>query len=363
MICLIVCRYHFLKYKNNNNNININTYINNGENMKKIAIIGSGSWGLALGKYLVEQGHQVKVWSYSRDEADNLNNNQKSIYLPNIVFPKDLRAYTDFEDVIKNSEYIFHVTPSIFTRSTVKEYKKYVKPNQPIIICSKGFEKETKMTLEEVIQEELPNNLIAVFSGPSHAEEVSMNIPTLMVVASKDDILLDEIVDLFQGKLMRIYKTHDIIGVGLGGALKNILAFSAGTVTGLGYGDNTFAAMVTRGLVELSRLSKAMGADPYTIYGLSGLGDLIVTCMSEHSRNRRAGILLAKGYSIPEIKEEIGQTIESIDNIEATYLIAKELDVELPIVNVIYDILFNNLNPKDAMNMLMLRDSRFEQNY
>ncbi len=331
--------------------------------MKKIAIIGSGSWGLALGKYLTEKGHNVRVWSYSDEETTNLNENQKSIYLPNIIFPKELKAYRNYENVIVDADYIFHVTPSIFTRSTLKEYKKYVNKKQPIIICSKGFEKETKKTLEDVVQEELPENKIAVFSGPSHAEEVSKNIPTLMVAASKDDNLLDEIVKLFQGELMRIYKTHDVIGVGLGGALKNILAFSAGTVAGLGYGDNTFAAMVARGLVELSRLSKAMGADPYTIYGLSGLGDLIVTCMSEHSRNRRAGILLAKGYSIEEMKKEIGQTIESIDNIEAAYYIAKDLNVELPIVNVIYDILFNNLNPKDAMSMLMLRDSRFEQNY
>lgn len=331
--------------------------------MKKIAIIGSGSWGLALGKYLIERGNTVKVWSYSQEEIDNLNNNQKSKYLPFVNFPESLKAYKDFEEVIIDADYVFHVTPSIYTRKILKEYKEYIKPSQPIVICSKGFEKDTRITLEDVIQEELPNNKIAVFSGPSHAEEVSMNIPTLMVVASKDDILLDEITDLFHSNFMRIYKTHDVIGVGLGGALKNILAFCAGAVAGLEYGDNTFAAMVTRGLVELSRLSKAMGADPYTIYGLSGLGDLIVTCMSEHSRNRRAGILLAKGYSVDEIKEEIGQTVESIDNIEAAYFIAKELNVELPIVNTIYDILFNNLDTQTAINQLMLRDSKFEQNY
>ena len=330
---------------------------------KNIGIIGSGSWGLALGKHLIENGHNVKVWSYSEEEKDDLNNNHKSKYLPNITFPDKLIAYTNYEDVILNAEYIFHVTPSIFTRSTISEYKKYIKSNQPIILCSKGFEKITNMTLEEVIKEELPNNQIAVFTGPSHAEEVSIDIPTCMVAAAVDDILLDEIVELFQGQKMRVYKSHDVIGTGLGGALKNILAFCAGVVAGLDYGDNTFAALVTRGLVELSRLSKAMGANPQTIYGLSGLGDLIVTCMSDHSRNRRAGILLAKGYSIEEIKEEIGQTIESLDNIETAYNIAQKLNVELPIVNTIYDVIYNDLDKEEAMKNLMLRDNRFEKNY
>ena len=331
--------------------------------MENIAIIGSGSWGLALGKQLSENGHKVRVWSFSEEEKENLNNNQKSIYLPNIVFSKELKAYTNFKDVVEGADYIFHVTPSIFTRATVSQYKQYVNKNQPIIICSKGFEKDTKMTLEEVVQEELPENRIAVFSGPSHAEEVSLNIPTLMVIASRDDTLLDNVINLFNPELMRIYKTYDVIGVGLGGALKNILAFCAGAVAGLGFGDNTFAAIITRGLVELSRLSKAMGADPYTIYGLSGLGDLIVTSMSNHSRNRRAGLLLAKGYSIEKMKEEIGQTIESLDNIEAAYFIAKDLNVELPIVNIIYEILHNNLQPEEAVKQLMLRDRRFEENY
>ena len=192
---------------------------------KKIAIIGSGSWGMALGKHLNEYGHDVKIWSYAQDEIDNLNNNQKSKYLPNIVFPNTLKAYANFEDVIKNAEYIFHVTPSIYTRTTVKEYKKYVNDNQPIIICSKGFEKDTKMTLEEVIQDELPNNKIAVLTGPSHAEEVSINIPTLLVAASTDNILLDNIVELFKPDLIRVYKTHDVIGTSLRWSIKKYSCF------------------------------------------------------------------------------------------------------------------------------------------
>lgn len=273
--------------------------------MKNLAVIGSGSWGLAIGKHLIENGHNVKVWSYSEEEIFDLNNNGKSKYLPDIVFPEKLKAYDSFKEVIDGADYIFHVTPSINTREVVKQYKDYVNHDQVIVMCSKGFEKSTKMTLEEVIKEELPQNEIAVFTGPSHAEEVSLDIPTAMVLASENDEILEDLTNILQGQMMRVYATHDVIGASLGGALKNILAFCAGVVAGLDYGDNTFAAMVTRGLVELSRFSKALNADPHTIYGLSGLGDLIVTSMSNHSRNRRAGILLAKGYTINQIKEKI----------------------------------------------------------
>lgn len=273
--------------------------------MRNLAVIGSGSWGLAIGKHLIENGHDVKVWSYSEEEIFDLNNNGKSKYLPDIVFPEELKAYNNFKEVIGGADYIFHVTPSINTREVVKQYKGYVNKDQVIVMCSKGFEKSSKMTLEEVVKEELPQNEIAVFTGPSHAEEVSLDIPTAMVLASENDEILEDLTNILQGQMMRIYTTHDVIGASLGGALKNILAFCAGVVAGLDYGDNTFAAMVTRGLVELSRFSKALNADPHTIYGLSGLGDLIVTSMSNHSRNRRAGILLAKGYTIDKIKEEI----------------------------------------------------------
>ena len=273
--------------------------------MRNLAVIGSGSWGLAIAKHLTENGHNVKVWSYSEDEIFDLNNNRKSKYLPGIVFPEELKAYNNFKEVIDGAGYIFHVTPSINTREVIKQYKDYVNNDQVIVMCSKGFEKSTKMTLEEVIKEELPQNEIAVFTGPSHAEEVSLDIPTAMVLASENDEILEDLTNILQGQMMRVYATHDVIGASLGGALKNILAFCAGVVAGLDYGDNTFAAMVTRGLVELSRFSKALNADPHTIYGLSGLGDLIVTSMSNHSRNRRAGILLAKGYTIDKIKEEI----------------------------------------------------------
>ena len=261
--------------------------------------------------------------------------------------------------MIKDTDLILHVTPSKFTRDTVKKYKDFVE-NQPIIICSKGFEKNTLYTLNEVIKEELPNAKIGVLSGPSHAEEVSLGIPTAMVVASEQEDILENIRNLFMCEKMRVYTSKDVKGVELGGALKNIIAFCAGTITGLELGDNTFAALLTRGLSEMAKLTIKMGADPKTIYGLTGLGDLIVTCLSNHSRNRRAGILIGQGKSIEEAKKEIGMTIEAIDNIEIAYELSKKYDVEMPIVNSIYNILYNNLEPREAVLNLMTRDGKQE---
>ena len=327
----------------------------------KIAIIGSGSWGLALGYHLVNSNNNVKVWSFSEEERDELNINHRSKYLPDVVFSEDLKCYTDFKSVITGAKYIFHVTPSIYTRDTVQKYKEFVTDDQIIVICSKGFEKQTRKTLEQVISEELPKNKIAVFTGPSHAEEVSKDIPTCMVIASRNTQVTDDFVKLFEASKMRIYKSDDIIGTALGGALKNIIALCAGVVYELNYGDNTFAALVTRGLVELSRFSHALGANPKTIYGLSGLGDLIVTCMSEYSRNRKAGILLARGHKKKEIKNIIGQTVEGIDNIESAYFLAKDLNVEMPIVDAVYRLLNeDNIDVAKEIEKLMLRTNKYE---
>ena len=304
-------------------------------------------------------GNNIKIWSYEKEERDIINNERKCKFLPEVVLPDNIYCSLDYKEVIDGSDYIIHVTPSKFTRSTVKQYKEFV-TNQPIIICSKGFEMGTLKTLDEVLEEELPNTKIAVLSGPSHAEEVSRSIPTAMVVASKNKKLSEEIQDIFMSPEMRIYISDDVKGVELGGALKNIIAFCAGVAAGLGLGDNSYAALITRGLTELSRLSKKLGAKPNTLYGLSGLGDLIVTCLSEHSRNRKAGMLIAKGLSLDEVKKEVGMTIESIDNIDVAYELANLNDIEMPIVNAVYDILYNGLNPKDAVNILMTRDKKYE---
>ena len=328
--------------------------------MRNIAIIGSGSWGAALGMYLARRGHNVKMWSFSEDEKDMINNERKCKFLPLATVPENVYCSTDFEEVLEGSEFIFHVTPSKFTRETVKQYKDFVKPNQAIIICSKGFESETLKTLDEVLEEELPNNKIGVLSGPSHAEEVSLNVPTALVVASKYPELSDEIVEIFKSETMRMYTSNDVKGVELGGALKNIIAFCAGVSAGLELGDNTFAALLTRGLVEISRLGVALGGNKETFYGLTGLGDLIVTCNSLHSRNRKAGFLTGQGKTLEETKKEVGMTIESIDNIEVAYKLAKIHNIEVPIINTVYDVLYNNLNPRDGVNRLMTRDLKSE---
>lgn len=327
--------------------------------MKTIAIIGSGSWGIALAMHLARSGNKVNIWSFDQKEADLINNEKKCIFLPEITILDNITCYTNFEDTIQNSEIILHVTPSKFVRNILKQYK-YLVNNQPIIMCAKGFEKDTLYTLDEIIKEELPEKLYGVLSGPTHAEEVSKGIPTAMVVTSESEEVKNMVQDLFMNEDMRIYTSNDIKGVELGGALKNIIAFCAGIATELGLGDNTYAALITRGLTEISRLGVKMGACKDTFYGLTGLGDLIVTCLSEHSRNRKAGKLIGAGKTIEETRKEVGMTIESIDNIEVAHELSKIYDVEMPIVNAVYDVLYNNLDPKQAVKMLMTRDKKSE---
>lgn len=327
--------------------------------MKNIAIIGSGTWGVALAIHLSKKGDKIKIWSFSEEEANTLNTERKCKFLPEAVIDKNITCYTDMKTVIDGSDIILHVTPSKFVRETIKKYEKYV-TNQPVIMCSKGFEADTLCTLSQVIEQEMPNVKYGIFSGPSHAEEVSLGIPTAIVIASKDVDIQDMVQQLFMNEKMRVYTSDDVTGVELGGALKNIIAFCAGIATEINLGDNTFAALVSRGLVELTRLGMAMGGKHDTFYGLSGLGDLIVTCMSEHSRNRRAGRLIGKGYTIEEAKKEIGMVIESIDNIEVAYKLSKKYNIEMPIVNAVYDILYNGLEPSKAVTILMTRDKKSE---
>lgn len=327
--------------------------------MKNIAIIGSGSWGVALAVHLARVGHNVKVWSFMEEERDIINNEKRCKFLPGLVLPENIYCSTDFEEVIKDSEFIIHVTPSKFTRNIFKQYKQYVE-NKPIIICSKGFETETLETLDEVILDEMPNAKVGVLCGPSHAEEVSTGVPTALVIASKHQNVLKMIQDTFMSERMRVYTSNDVKGVELGGALKNIIAFCAGVAAGIGLGDNSFAALITRGLKEITRLGTELGGKEETFYGLSGLGDLIVTCLSEHSRNRKAGKLIGQGMSLEDTKKEVGMVIESIDNIEVAYQLGKLHNVEMPIVETVYKVLYENLDPKEAVKNLMTRDKKME---
>ena len=328
--------------------------------MKKVAIIGSGSWGAALGIFLANNGNQVSLWSFNEEEKNSINNDKKCIFLPKAVIPDGVICSNDFKEVLDGAEIILHVTPSKFVRSTLKQYKDLVTEDQMIIMCSKGFEAGTDLTLDEVIKEELPNIRYGILSGPSHAEEVSLDIPTALVIASENDDVKTKVIEAFKSPKMRLYTSKDVRGVELGAALKNIIAFCAGISVGLNLGDNTFAALATRGLVEIARLGTAMGGQEKTFYGLTGLGDLIVTCGSTHSRNRRAGEMIGKGYTIDDAKREIGMTIESVDNIDVAHKLAQKYNVEMPIVNAVYDVLYNGLDPKTAVENLMTRSLKEE---
>lgn len=327
--------------------------------MKTIAIIGSGSWGVALAIHLANLGNQVKIWSFMQEEADLINQERKCKFLPKVTIPDRVCCDTDMKKVIDGSDMILHITPSKFVRSTIKQYKEYI-TNQPVIMCSKGFENQTLYTLSQVMEEEIPNVEYGIFSGPSHAEEVSLGIPTAIVIASKSEEVRGLVQNTFMNEKMRVYTSDDVKGVELGGALKNIIAFCAGIAAEIGLGDNSFAALATRGLVEISKLGTILGGKKETFYGLTGLGDLIVTCLSEHSRNRSAGKLIGRGLSVAEAQKEIGMTIESIDNIEVAYTLAKQNNIEMPIVETVYDVLYNHLDPKEAVKKLMLRDKKSE---
>lgn len=327
---------------------------------KNIAVVGSGSWGMALANHLAEMGNNVKVWSFTEEEKNLINNERKCMFIPDMVLDEKIYCSNDVVEVVKDADYIFHVTPSKVTRNVFKQYKDYVK-DKPIVICSKGLENATLKTLDEVVLEELPTAKIAAFSGPSYATEVVKHIPTAIILASKHDDVLDEVSSLLMNEYMRIYKSRDVVGVEVGGALKNIIAFCAGICAELNFGTNAQSALITRGLAEITRLGEKMGADKNTFFGLSGLGDLILTCSSDESRNRRAGRLIGKGKTIEEAKKEIGMTIESVENIEVAKKLAEKYDVEMPIVNAAYDVLYNNLKPQDAVNKLMTRAIKFEK--
>lgn len=320
--------------------------------MKNITIIGSGSFGCALAIHLAKNGHLVKIWSFSEEECNLINKEKKCMFLKNVTLPENITCFTDYKSAINESDIILHVTPSKFFRNTLNQYKKYI-TSQPVLICSKGFENNTLLTLDEVFSLETKNIKFGVLSGPSHAEELSLGLPTAMVIASKSNDLNKIVFNLFKNDSMKVYESNDIKGVEVGGALKNIIALCAGIISGLKLGDNALSALATRGLNEISKLGTILGGEKNTFYGLSGLGDLILTCISPHSRNRQAGILIANGNNLSEVRKKVGMTIESIDNLEAAYKLSKKHNVDLPIINTAYNVIFNNLDINKAINFLM----------
>ncbi|MCR8745328.1 NAD(P)H-dependent glycerol-3-phosphate dehydrogenase [Romboutsia lituseburensis] len=329
--------------------------------MEKLCILGAGSWGSALGLVLAKKGYQVNMWTLSEEQAEKINRTRENIdYLPGVLFPNNITLTTDIEEAIKDSKIIVLAVPSQAIRSVCKQIKTFVKDDQIIVDVAKGLEKGTGLRLSEVCEQELPNNPYVTLSGPSHAEEVAKDIPTTVVVASKDLEIAQSVQDIFMSPKFRVYTNPDIVGVELGGALKNIIAFGAGICDGLGYGDNAKAALMTRGIREIGRLGQAMGANSSTFAGLSGIGDLIVTCTSMHSRNRRAGILIGQGKTLDETLKEVKMVVEGITATEVAHEVAKDFKIDMPITNAIYSVLHNGLNPNEVVIELMMRNKTHE---
>lgn len=328
----------------------------------KIAVIGSGGWGTAIAILLSSRGHNVYLWSWIQEETDRLKKDRENKeFLPGVKFPDTIYCSHDMAECTDGAELIITAAPSPATRTTAKQLSPHVKEGQKIVNISKGLEEGTLLRLSQVYKEEIPQADISVMSGPSHAEEVSRGLPTTNVVASEHIDTAKFIQDVFMGDMFRVYTSTDIIGVELGGALKNVIALCAGISDGLGYGDNTKAALMTRGLAEIARLGKAMGANEKTFMGLSGVGDLIVTCTSMHSRNRRAGILLGQGKSLKETLESVHMVVEGVNTATAAYEMAHKYNVEMPIVEEAYNILYNGRNAREAVLLLMTREKREEK--
>ncbi len=328
----------------------------------KIAVIGSGGWGTAISILLATKGNDVYLWSWIQEETDRLTRDRENKeFLPGVKFPETIYCSHDMGECTDGAELIITAAPSPATRTTAKQLAPFVADGQKRVNISKGLEEGTLLRLSEVYKQEIPQAEVSVMSGPSHAEEVSRGLPTTNVVASKSLETAKFIQDIFMGDMFRVYTSSDVIGVELGGALKNVIALCAGISDGLGYGDNTKAALMTRGLAEIARLGKAMGAKQETFMGLSGVGDLIVTCTSMHSRNRRAGILLGQGKSLQETLDNVHMVVEGVNAASAAYEMSKKYNVEMPIVEEAYNILYNGANARDAVLNLMTREKREEK--
>lgn len=326
----------------------------------RISVIGSGGWGTALAILLDKKGHNVTLWSWCKAESDVLlSEKENKAYLPGITLPDSIAFTWDLEKAVTWAELVVTVLPSHRLRAYAKEMKHYI-GDRVIVNCTKGLEPESLKTMSCCIEEEIPGARVVVLSGPSHAEEVARFIPTTVVAASCDMALAEFVQDIFMFDSFRVYTNSDVLGVEIGGALKNVIALCAGMVDGLSYGDNTKAALMTRGLSEITRLGVALGAKKETFNGLTGIGDLIVTCTSMHSRNRRAGILLGQGKSLDETLSEIKMVTEGITSCSAAYELAKKMNVDMPIVNEAYAVLYENKNPRTAVLDLMMRGKKEE---
>lgn len=331
--------------------------------MAKISVIGSGGWGIALAILLHENGHNLTIWSFDKKEVEELKETrQNKAKLPNILIPNDIEVTNDLKEAVSDKDILVLAVPSKAIRSVSKSLKNIIKDNQIIVNVAKGLEEDTLKTMTDIIEEELKekNPQVAVLSGPSHAEEVGKGIPTTCVVSAHNKELTLYLQNIFMNPSFRVYTSPDMIGVEIGGALKNVIALAAGIADGLNYGDNTKAALITRGIKEISTLGVAMGGEQSTFYGLTGLGDLIVTCASMHSRNRRAGILLGQGKTLDEAIKEVNMVVEGVYSAKSALMAAKKYNVEIPIIEQVNAVLFENKNAAEAVNELMIRDKKLE---
>ena len=327
----------------------------------KVAVLGGGSWGTALAALMAKKGIDTHMWVRSQIQAKEINEQRtNSKYLQGISLPKNLNVSIDWESTVGGSDVIVLAVPTQSVRSLLETIRDKVTGEQVIVNVAKGIENSTMMRISQIVEEYLPDNKFAVLSGPSHAEEVALDIPTTVVSASANKEVAEYIQDLFSSPNFRVYTNPDVAGVELGGALKNIIALGAGISDGLGYGDNTKAALMTRGMHEMSRFGVALGSDPDTFSGLSGMGDLIVTCTSMHSRNRRAGILIGKGLSMEEATEQVGMVVEGIKTAKSTYELANKLGIEMPITRELYNVLYNGADVKESVGNLMGRSKKHE---
>jgi glycerol-3-phosphate dehydrogenase (NAD(P)+) len=332
--------------------------------MEKITVVGAGSWGTALAMVLADNGHEVRIWGNRKEQIDEINEkhtNQR--YLPGAELPSNIIAYTSLAEALKDVSTILLVVPTKAIREVLGKMKPLLEMPVTIIHASKGIEPDTSKRISEMIEEEIPADVlehVVVLSGPSHAEEVALRHPTTITSASKNMQAAEMVQDLFMNQYFRVYTNPDIIGVELGGALKNIIALAAGMTDGLGFGDNAKAALMTRGLAEIARLGRKMGANPLTFAGLTGMGDLIVTCTSVHSRNWRAGNMLGKGHSLEEVLESMGMVVEGVRTTKAAHQLAKKMNVDMPITTALHEVLFNGKDVKGAVDSLMGRVRKHE---
>ncbi len=329
--------------------------------MAKISVLGAGSWGTALALLLHNNGHEVLLWSALKDEVTMLcEKREHTSKLPGVVLPKEMEIIWDLERALRDPDVAVLAVPSPFTRSTAKSMAPFVRAGQLIVNVAKGIEETTLMTLSDIIEEEIPTGEVAVLSGPSHAEEVGKGIPTTCVVSAHKRETAEYLQGIFMSPVFRVYTTPDLLGVELGGSLKNVIALAAGTADGLGYGDNTKAALITRGIAEITRLGVKMGASQQTFYGLSGIGDLIVTCASVHSRNRKAGYLIGQGRTMEQAMAEVKMVVEGVYSAKAAKQLSEKYDVEMPIVDEVNKVLFEGKDAAEAVRDLMLRDKKVE---